>query len=154
MSPVVPQSPPGRNDPFTAGNFRVEIQGITTASFSEVRGLEVSIDVVDYRPGDAKLNTEQKLPGLYKVADVTLKRGLTRDLSLWNWINGGLSGNITRTAVVITLLDQADNAVLAWRLRRMHGRASGAALCSMPGSSEVAIEELELAHEGLELSAS
>jgi len=153
MSPVVPQPPPGRNDPFPAGNFRVEIQGITTASFSEVRGLEVSIDVVDYRPGDAKLNTEQKLPGLYKVSDVTLKRGLTRDLSLWNWINGGLSGNITRTAVVITLLDQADNAVLAWRLRNAWPRKWCGPVLNA-GSSEVAIEELELAHEGLELSAS
>ena len=148
-----PAPPSGRNDPFTVGNFRVEIQGITASSFSEVRGLEVSIDVVDYRPGDAKLNTEQKLPGLHKVSDITLKRGLTRDLSLWNWINNALNGNITRAPVVITLLDQADNAVLSWRLRNAWPRKWCGPVLNA-GSSEVAIEELELAHEGLELSAS
>ncbi|HEY3625647.1 MAG TPA: phage tail protein [Terracidiphilus sp.] len=152
MSSATPQASTFRNDPFTAGNFRVEIQGITATSFSEVRGLELSIDVVEYRPGDAKGNTEQKLPGMYKSADVTLKRGLTRDLSLWNWINSGLNGNITRTSVAIVLLDQADNPVLVWKLRNAWPRKwSGPALNA--GCSDVAIEELELAHEGLELSA-
>ena len=51
MSPA-PQPSPGRNDPFTAGNFRVEIDGITSTSFSEVRGLEICIEVVDYRDLD------------------------------------------------------------------------------------------------------
>ena len=152
MSSPTPQASASRNDPFTAGNFRVEIQGITAASFIEVRGLDVSIDVVDYRPGDSKVNTEQKLPGLYKVSDVTLKRGLTRDLSLWNWINSALNGNVNRTTVAITLLDQADNPVLVFKLRNAWPRKwSGPVLNS--GCSDVAIEELELAHEGLELSA-
>ena len=152
MSSATPQASVSRNDPFTAGNFRVEIQGITASSFSEVRGLQVSIDVVEYRPGDSRLNTDQKLPGMYKTNDVTLKRGLTRDLSLWNWINGALSGNINRTSVAITLLDQADNPVLVWTLRNAWPRKwSGPALNA--GCSEVAIEELELAHEGLELMA-
>ncbi len=152
MSSATQQAAASRNDPFTAGNFRVEIQGFTTASFTEVRGLEVSIDIVDYRAGDSRVNTEQKLPGLYKVPDVTLKRGLTRDLSLWNWINNALNGNVNRTSVAITLLDQADNPVLVWRLRNAWPRKwSGPALNA--GCSDVAMEELELAHEGLELSA-
>ena len=152
MSSAVPQASTSRNDPFTAGNFRVEIQGITATSFTEVRGLEVSIDVVEYRPGDSKGNTEQKLPGMYKVSDVTLKRGLTRDLSLWNWINSAMNGNLNRTAVDITLLDQADNPVLVWRLRNAWPRKwTGPSLNA--GSSEVANEELELAYEGLEISA-
>ena len=150
MSSAAPQASSGRTDPFTAGNFRVEIQAITSTSFSEVRGLEVSIDVVEYRGGEAKVNTEQKLPGLYKVSDVTLKRGLTRDLSLWNWINGATTGNVNRTNVTITLLDQADNPVLSWRLRNAWPRKwSGPVLNA--GSSDVAMEELELCYEGLDL---
>jgi phage tail-like protein len=144
---------PGRNDPFTVGNFRVEIQGITTASFSEVRGLEVSIEVVDYRSGDSKVNTEQKLPGLHKVGDITLKRGLTRDLSLWNWVNSALTGSINRVSVLITLLDQTDNPVLAWRIHNAWPRKWCGPVLNA-GSSDVAMEELQLAHEGLELSAS
>jgi phage tail-like protein len=92
MSSATPKAATGRANPFTTGNFVVEIQGITATSFSEVSGLETSIDVVDYRAGDAKLNTEQKLPGLYKTSDVTLKRGLTQDTSLWNWINTAMTG--------------------------------------------------------------
>lgn len=153
MSSAHVQAAISRNDPYTCGNFRVEIQGITAMSFSEVSGLEVSIDVVEYRAGDAKVNTEQKLPGLYKTTDVTLKRGLTRDLSLWNWINSATAGNVNRTNVMITLLDQAENPVLAWRLRNAWPcKWAGPALNA--GSSDVAMEELVLCHEGLELSAS
>ena len=61
-----PQASPGRNDPFTVGNFRIEIQGIPSTSFSEVHGLTTSIDVVDYRAGDVTTNSERKLPGLNK----------------------------------------------------------------------------------------
>jgi phage tail-like protein len=151
MSPA-PQPLPARNDPFTAGNFRVVIDGVTATSFSEVRGLEASIEVVEYRPGDARINTEQKLPGLNKFTNVTLKRGFTRDLSLWNWIHAAMNGTVSRASVVITLLDQADNPVLNWKLRNAWPcRWSGPALNA--GSSDVAIEELELAHEGLEFSA-
>jgi len=151
MSSATPKAATGRANPFTTGNFVVEIQGITATSFSEVSGLETSIDVVDYRAGDAKLNTEQKLPGLYKTSDVTLKRGLTQDTSLWNWINTAMTGSVFRTSVVIKLLDQADNVVLTWRLRNAWPcQWSGPVLTA--GSSEVAIETLQICHEGLELA--
>ena len=152
MSTATPQASTSRHDPYTCGNFRVEIQGLTPTSFSEVRGLEVSIDVVEYRSGDAKVNTEQKISGSYKVTDVTLKRGLTGDLSLWNWINGATNGTVSRADVQIMLLDQTDNPVLAWRLRNAWPcKWSGPVLNA--GCSDVALEELVLCHEGLELSA-
>jgi len=151
MSSGTPQAAASRPGPFTTGNFVVEIQGITATSFSEVSGLETSIDVVEYRAGDAKVNTEQKLPGLYKTSDVTLKRGLTQDTSLWNWINSAMAGNMFRTSVVIKLLDQADNVVLVWKLRNAWPRKwSGPVLSA--GSSDVAMETLEICHEGLELA--
>ncbi len=147
-----PQTSPARNDPFTAGNFRVEIEGITPTSFSEVSGLETSIDVVDYRAGDAKTGTEQKLPGLSHVTNVTLRRGLTRDLSLWNWIQTAINGTVTRRAVAIILLDQTDNPVLRWQLRSAWPCKWAGPMLNA-GCSDVAIEELEIAHEGLELTA-
>ncbi|HEY1985479.1 MAG TPA: phage tail protein [Terracidiphilus sp.] len=139
--------------PYTCGNFRVEIDGIAASSFSEVSGLEASIDVVEYRAGDAKLNAEQKLPGLHKYNNITLKRGLTQDTSLWNWINSAMSGVLNRANVAIILLDQADNPVLTWRVRNAWPcKWSGPVLSAQ--CSEVAIETLELTHEGIDLSAS
>lgn len=110
-------SPTTRVDPYLVDNFRVEIQGVTKAtSFSEVYGLEAAIDVVDYRAGDDLPNAVRKLPGLNKYTNVTLKRGLTSDISLWTWILSALNGRVQRATVVITLLDQADNPVWQWRL--------------------------------------
>ena len=140
-----------RIDPFLAGNFRVDINGITSTSFSEVCGLEAEIEIVDYRNGDEKQNAVRKLPGLNKYSNVVLKRGITADQSLWNWLESALNGNIQRANVVITLLDLADNPVWICKL-------SNAWPCKWTGpvliaqSSEVAIETLEIAHEGLELA--
>lgn len=143
-------SPTTRTDPFQAGNFLVNIEGITASSFSEVSGLEAVIEVVDYRAGDLKENTAQKLPGLNRYTSVTLKRGLTADLSLWNWIKSALQGTLVRTSVAIILLDQSDNPVLTWQLKNAWPcRWSGPSLAA--NSCEVAIETLEICHEGLEL---
>ncbi len=137
--------------PCTCGNFRVEIDGITASSFSEVSGLEASVDVIEYRAGDAKLNSEQKLPGLNKFTNITLKRGLTKDTSLWNWIKSAMAGNLTRANMAIILLDQSDNPVLTWLVRNAWPcKWSGPVLSAQ--SSEVAIETLEISHEGLDLA--
>jgi phage tail-like protein len=143
---------PTRIDPLQAGNFLVSIQGITASVFSEVSGLEASIEVVDYRTGDLKENTAQKLPGLNRYSNITLKRGLTQDLSLWAWIDNALKGTLNRASISITLLDHADNPVLTWELKNAWPcRWSGPALVA--NSGEVAIETLEICHEGLELVA-
>ncbi len=146
-----PRSATAPGNPFPSGNFRVEIQGITAASFSEVCGLEASIDVIDYRAGDSRVNTDRKLPGLNKFTNITLKRGITQDTSLWDWFNSGLAGNVFRADMIIILLDQADNPVVLWRVRN-------AWPCKWVGPqltakcSDVAIETLEICHEGLELA--
>lgn len=143
-------SPATRIDPYQVGNFLVTIEGVTATAFSEVLGLEAAIEVVDYRTGDLKQNTAQKLPGLNRYGNVTLKRGLTADLSLWNWINSGLQGTLVRTSVAITLLDHLENPVLMWKLKNAWPcNWSGPSLVA--NSSEVAVETLEICHEGLEL---
>jgi phage tail-like protein len=142
-------SPTTRTDPFQAGNFLVNIEGITASSFSEVSGLDAEIEVVDYRAGNLQENTVQKLSGLSRYSNVTLKRGLTQDFSLWNWFNSGLTGTAVRASVAITLLDQAENPVWVWKLQNAWPcRWSGPMLAA--GTSEVAIETLEICHEGLE----
>jgi phage tail-like protein len=148
----VPHALSLHNSPYTRGNFRVEIDGIASSSFSELSGLEATIDVVEYRAGDDKTNAERKLPGLHKYTNITLKRGLTNDTSLWNWIKGAMDGSPTRANMAIILLDQADNPVVRWNVRNAWPcKWSGPILSA--GCSEVAIETLEITHEGLDFSA-
>jgi phage tail-like protein len=143
-------SPTTRTDPYPSFNFLVDIDGIGKGLFSEISGVDVTIEVIEYRTGESKENTVRKLPGLSKYSNITLKRGLTSDLSLWNWILSVMQGNVRRVAVSITLLDESRNPVLIWKL-------SNAWPCKWEGpvmdgkTSEVAIETLEICHEGLEL---
>jgi phage tail-like protein len=145
-------APATRTDPYLNGNFLVQIDGITSASFSEVSGLEADIEVIEYRSGDAKQAAVQKLPGLHKFTNITLKRGLVQDQSLWNWMQTVLNGNVQRTNVSIILLDRAENPVWRWNL-------TNAWPCKWSGpilkaeSDEVAIETLEICYENLTASA-
>jgi phage tail-like protein len=144
-------SPATRIDPYIIGNFLVEIDGITSASFSEVSGLEASIDVIDYRNGDSKVDSVQKLPGSNKFTNITLRRGMVPDLSLWNWMQTGLNGNVQRTSVSITLLDRADNPVWRWNLTNAWPCKWAAPVLNAQ-SNVVAIETLEICYEGLAVS--
>jgi phage tail-like protein len=148
-----PQSPaPGAPTVFTTGNFLVSIDGIAAnAAFSEVSGLEAAIEVIDYRSGDSSENSPRKLPGLNRYSSVTLRRGLTSDQTLWNWIDNGLKGTVQRADIMITLRDAADNPVWRWHLKDAWPcRWSGPVLSA--GSPEVAIETLEICHERLDVA--
>jgi phage tail-like protein len=143
-------SPTNRTDPLLAGNFVVEIPGISSTAFSEVSGLDASIDVVDYRAGDDPESAPRKLQGLRKFTDITLKRGFTSDLSLWAWFQNGLTGSVARVDMTIALRDQNDVPVLVWKVRNAWPcRWCGPVL--LANSSDVAIETLEICHEGIEL---
>lgn len=140
-----------RNDPFGQFNFLVEIDGITRAGFSEVSGLTSDTNVMEYREGDeGPPATVRKLAGLVKVTNVVCKRGYTPDTALWTWRQTVLDGVTQRTTGTITLLDEARKPVLAWNFT-----AGWPVKLEGPGlngkTSEVAIETLEIAHEGLTL---
>jgi phage tail-like protein len=141
-------APPQRDDPLKVFNFLVEIDGITRAFFSEVSGLESETAVIEYRAGD-KVNTVRKLPGLTKYANIVLRRGITQDAELWNWRKAVVEGNIDRRNGSIVLLDDALNPVVRWNFRngwicKIEGPALNAS------ANDVAIETIEIAHEGLE----
>jgi len=74
------------------------------------------------------------------------------DTSLWNWIDSALKGNVVRAAMKITLLDQAENPVWSWNIRQAWPcKWTGPVLVAK--SSDVAIETLEICHEGFEMAA-
>jgi phage tail-like protein len=144
-----------RDDPYLAMNFLVAIHGISDdpatvrGGFCEVSGLGVEIEPVEYRSGNEDI-TVRKLPGLRKFTNITLKRGIIGDPALWNWLKSAMEGRVIRTDVSIILLNEAREPVMRWHVRR-------AWPCKWEGpdfdatSNELALETLEICHEGLEL---
>ena len=142
-------APATRTDPYLNGNFRVEIDGIPSASFTEVSGLEASIEAIEYRTGNQP--TVQKIPRLHKFTNVTLKRGMVQDTSLWNWIKTAIDGKVQRANVSIILLDEMGNDVWRWNLTKAWPcKWTGPTLQAQ--SNDVAIETLEITYETLSVS--
>src|SRR5437016_1314042 len=103
-----------RVDPFGNFNFLVEIDGTTVAGFSECTGLSSEVGVIEYREGgDTRI---RKLPGLAKVGDVTLKRGVTETNELQLWHRSILNGVVDRRNLSIVLLDNARKPVVRWNI--------------------------------------
>jgi phage tail-like protein len=139
---------PQRDDPYKTFNFRVEIDGVALAAFSEVSGLESETEVIEYRTGMER-NIVRKLPGLTKHANIVLRRGVAQDAELWNWRKTVVDGQVDRRNGSIVLLDDDRSEVLRWNF--VDGWISkwvGPTLNAK--GNEVAIETIEIAHEGLE----
>lgn len=139
-----------RMDPFAGYNFRVEIDGIERAGFKECSGLETSQEPGIYREGaDVSLGM-RKLPGLVSSSNITLSRGVTTDSTLWEWRQRLMKGEADRRNMSIILMDDQRNDVIRWNLRNCWPvRWSGPILDAT--ADEVAIETLEITHEGLEV---
>jgi phage tail-like protein len=138
-------------DPYRSFNFLVEIDAVTVAAFSEVTGLTAETEVIEYRTG-GMLGGVHKLAGLTKYANITLKRGMTQNLELWNWYKNVVEGKTDRRSASIVLLNEAHQEALRWNVVNAWPRKwDGPALNAR--HNEIAIETLELAHEGLELVA-
>jgi phage tail-like protein len=139
-----------RNDPYRGFNFRIEIDGVTIAAFSDVTGLTAEGDAVAYREGDEKFNSVRQLMGLRKYTNITMKRGFTQNGELWDWYAAIAGGRPLRRSGTIVLQDEAHQDVLRFEFRNgwinkiegPHMNASG---------NEVAIESIEIVHEGLEI---
>lgn len=140
-----------RNDPYAAFNFLVEIDGVTVAGFSECSGLSTETDVIEYREGNEAQSTVRKLPGLDKYSNIVCKRGFTTDKSLWTWRKTVIDGQAQRVSGSIVLLDEGRQEALRWNFREGWCRKwDGPNLNGK--SNEVAIETMEIAHEGLVLA--
>jgi len=139
-----------RQDPLRNQRFRVEIDGLQAAAFSEVLIGATTTDIIDYREGTDPPYV-RKLPGLHRFGNVTLKRGITTSLELSDWHREILQGQTAnaRRRVVIVVADEsgADQARFvvtnAWPAKYEVGPLNA-------HGNEVFIETLELANEGIE----
>jgi phage tail-like protein len=142
--------PERRDDPYLNFNFRVEIDGVAIAGFSEADLPAGRIEAVAYREGTDKASAARLLPGRVEWEPVVLRRGFTGDPALFQWWGGVLQGNVARRNVSIVLLDEQRDEVARWLVRRAWPQKwDGPDLRGL--GNEVAIETLELAHEGVEL---
>ena len=122
--------------PFKKYNYRVEIDSIDVAAFSEVSGVDASIDVIEYREGTDPINSPRKMPGMTKYGNVTLKWGMTENMSFYEWVAGISNGSKASAEdrmqdVTIHLQDDAHDDIASWTLK-MRGRASTPARISTP----------------------
>ena len=143
-----------RTAPYGAFNFIVSINGDEFGGFSDVSGISTDITIAEYRNGNERENHVRKIPGIHKVSDVTCKRGIVNSKSLWDWIKETrTAGPSAQRSVTITLLDEARAPVQSWQLRGVLPMKYSGPTLAAKGGGDVAMEELVLSAEGLELEA-
>jgi len=135
-------------DPYGNFNFRVEIDGISRAAFQEASGLDSNIEVIEHCEGGDNIT---KYPGRVKYSNLQLKRGITDDLELYKWHRQWLTGDPAAKRVngSIVLFDRQGNEKARWNFTNgWPAKWTGPSLNAE--GNDIAIESLEIAHEGLE----
>jgi len=145
-----------RERPYCEFNFLVDLGDGNSdgpqAGFQEVAGLSTWLAVTEYRAGNSKENTPIKLTGLSKVSNVSLQRGVIGSLDLYQWLDQVRSGSQNALRTVTIQLQSEDRATIVqtWRLLRARIIKHSSGPFNAKGS-EVAIEEIVLAFERLEM---
>lgn len=134
--------------PVSTFHFQVEWGG-TRIGFTEVSGLSVELQSIDYREGSALEYQVTKMPGIPQYSNITLKRGVYRsDNEFFQWLNTVKMNNIDRRDITISLLNEEHEPVMAWKVKEAWAcKVEGPSLNST--GNEVAVESIELCHEGL-----
>jgi phage tail-like protein len=145
-----------RDRPYTQFNFLVDLGTGTTdgpqAGFQECSEIGMSVDVIEYRNGNDRENDVRKLTGLAHVDDVTLKRGIIGSLDLYEWLDQIRNGDQAAYRTVVIQLQNEDHTavVQTWKLLRARIVKHVSGPLNAKGN-DVAMEELTLAYERLEL---
>ena len=138
----------GRRDPYLNYNFAVEIEGLVAGGFSEVSGLQTEIEVQEYREGGVNEFIHKRAGPAKYPSNLILKKGITDVRALWDWYWDVAQGTIERKNVSVLLLDSTGQEKLRWNFEQAYPvKWVGPDLKAT--SSEVAVEEVELAHCGL-----
>jgi phage tail-like protein len=148
--PVAPESA-GREDPLVGFNFMIDVGGKIKGYFTEVNGLGSENEVIE-----SKVMTEKgvevilKIPGRLKWGDITLKRGITSSLDMWDWrqmvVDGDAAG--ARMNGSIVMFDRTGTETARWNITNAWPlKISGPSPKS--DSNEISVEELTLVHEAI-----
>lgn len=136
--------------PLPVFHFTVDWGGVRIG-FSEVSGLTQEIQAIEYRDGSFPEYSSIKMPGLKKYSNITLKRGIVKsDNNFFQWLNTIKLNTVERRDLTISLLNEEHNPVMVWKVHNAFPvKVEGPQLKA--SGNEVAIESIELAHEGLVL---
>ena len=136
--------------PLPVCHFTVEWGG-NSIGFTEVAGLSKEIEVIEYREGSSPEYIFSKMPGTEKYPNLILKRGITKgDNDFYNWINTIALNQVERRNVRISLLNELHEPVRVWLVKNAWPCKISSSDLRADGN-DVAIETLELAHEGFRI---
>ncbi len=136
------------NYPLVKFHFQVEWGG-TKIGFTEVSGLDVETEVIEYRNGASPEYSKVKMPGMQKFSNITLKRGtFASDNEYFAWWNTVKLNTIERRDITINLLNEEHEPVVTWKVKNAWPTKIQATDLKADGN-EVAIESMEIVHEGL-----
>jgi|SRR5580658_10024150 phage tail-like protein len=139
-----------RIDPVRSFNFRIEFDGLSVTGFRECSGLAADGNSVEYREGTDVPRSVRKLVGLQTYPNITLKKGYTTDTSLWDWYANIVNGIPDRRNGSIILMDEARNDVMRWSVENAWIKKIEAPSFNAT-ANDVAVESVELVHEGVTL---
>lgn len=136
--------------PLPKFHFQVQWGG-ERIGFTEVTGLDRQIEPIEYREGSSLEFSKVKMPGMHKFSNLTLKRGsIAGDNDFYKWVNTINLTIVERRDIIISLLNEAHVPVMTWKAKNAFPVKVQASDLKSDGN-EVAIETLEIAHEGLNI---
>ena len=140
-------------DISTTTHFIVNWGGARTG-FTEVSGLSTEVQVIEYREGSDIENSSRNIPGLKKHGNITLKRGIVAgDNEFYKWFETIKMSTVEKRDITVSLLNEDHEPIMTWKVSKAFPiRIEGPLLNAQKG--EVAIETLELAHEGITIENS
>lgn len=140
------------NYPLVKFHFSVDWGG-TKIGFTEVSGLDVETETIEYRDGASPEFSTLKMPGMMKYSNITLKRGyFSGDNEFYEWMNTIKLNVVERRDITITLLNEEHEPTVVWKVRNAWPVKIQSTDLNADGN-EVAIETIELAHEGISIEA-
>lgn len=141
-----------KNWPLPKFYFMVDWGSTTNIPFQEVSGLEIQAEALEYRHGNSPVFSKINMPGLVKNNNITMKKGVfANDNTFWDWYNKIKMNTIERQNVVIKLLDEGGNPTMTWTLNNAWPTKISSTDLKSEGN-EVAIESIEIMHEGLTIA--
>ena len=142
---------PDTEDPLLGFNFKLDVSGVLTGLFLECSGVGSENEIVEHKVVDSTGHeVVRKIPGRLKWNDITLKRGMTSDLGIWEWRDMVVKGDVVsaRKAITITMLDRQYNEVAKWDFHNAWpSKVTGPSLKS--DDNNFGVEEVTIVHEGM-----
>ena len=137
---------------YPVPKFHFQVKwGVERVGFTEVTGLDVQVEAIEYREGSSPEFSKVKMPGMVKFSNLTLKRGtMATDSDFFKWINAldPYTHTTQRREIIISLLNETHTPIMTWTAKNAFPVKYQASDLKSDGN-EVAIETLEIAHEGL-----